>query len=197
MAQRPQRRGQFGFPSMTLRDPPKAAPKPRTRRKPAKSTKASLEDGGDAVTSAEQGALIGAVSGRARDRMNNKPETLTRLAYLGETQCTSDEIARAFGVTPAAFDTWMDTSDRCRGALEHGRSRGRAALRSAQLRLAQTNASMAIFLGRLYLGQSERREGDTVDPAEAAQTAERVREKLAALFAQASQSGSDRDDQKA
>jgi hypothetical protein len=166
-------------------------------RKAAKPEEPPVEDTSVAVPPTEPDGLTKATSGRVKGRMNEKLETLKQLAALGEAQCTSDEIAQVFGVTPEAFEAWMDGSDRCRWALEHGRSQGRAALRRAQLHLAQTNAAMAIFLGRLYLGQGERREGDTVDPAEAAQTAERVREKLAALFAQASQSGSDRDDQDA
>ena len=180
---------------MTRRDPPDtAAPKSRARQKSTATKSSSAKSAEAGFAPAEREALLRAIVGKAEHRMNAKPETLIQLADLGEAQCTADEIASVFGVTPEAFEAWMQKSDRCRLALEHGRNQGRAVLRRAQLRLAQTNASMAIFLGRLYLAQSER-EADSVDPVEAAQTAERVREKLAALFAQARQSGSDRDDQ--
>ena len=40
-------------------------------------------------------------------------------------------------------------------ALERYRSDGKVSLRRAQFKLAQTNPTMSIFLGKQYLGQSD------------------------------------------
>lgn len=73
-------------------------------------------------------------------------------------QCTEEEIA-------AWFDMSADTLDReCKDKYGAGFSecfktyarKGRISLRRAQFKLAETNPSMAIFLGKQYLGQSEK-----------------------------------------
>ncbi len=47
-----------------------------------------------------------------------------------------------------------------REGWERGRGKGKVSLRRAQFKLAETNASMAIFLGKLYLGQRNVTTGD-------------------------------------
>lgn len=73
-------------------------------------------------------------------------------------QCTEEEIA-------AWFEMSADTLDReCKEKYGMGFSecfkiyarKGKISLRRFQFKLAETNPSMAIFLGKQYLGQSER-----------------------------------------
>jgi hypothetical protein len=108
-----------------------------------------------------------------------------QLADLGESLCTEDEIAGALQITPRALQRLLKSRRDLRLALEAGRARSRAGLRRAQLKLAETNASMAIFLGRMYLAQVERKEAEVPDAAQAAETGRRVRERLTRLLAQA------------
>lgn len=77
--------------------------------------------------------------------------------YLAHIHCTPQEIAAAIGIH---YNTlWQ----RC--AQEHGRpwgevyaewkDGGKASLRHKQWQLAESNASMAIYLGKNYLGQTD------------------------------------------
>ena len=118
----------------------------------------------------------------------------TKIRDLAAKLCTEAEIIEALELRSDVFE-----KDNRRFAFEKGRSLGMAALRGAQLNLAETSAPMAIFLGRVYLGQSERREVDPSGSNEIAEVAQNVRERLAALVAEANQrryttSGSDRGD---
>lgn len=72
-------------------------------------------------------------------------------------QCTQDEICGWFNVTDKTLTRWcMDTygmsfSD----VFKLKRGRGKIALRRMQFQLAEKSASMAIFLGKNYLGQTD------------------------------------------
>ena len=76
---------------------------------------------------------------------------------LAEIQCTDQEIAAVCGVS-------IDTIARRKAnpefaqALEDGKLIGKQSLRRIQWNLAQTNASMAIFMGKNYLGQTDKTE---------------------------------------
>jgi len=114
---------------------------------------------------------------------------------LGEALCSEAEVVDLLELPP-------DTLDRPsrRSAFNKGRRRGLAALRRAQLKLAETNASVAIFLGRVYLGQAERREGDPRESNEIAEVAQNVRDRLRALVVEANRNrgpypGGDRRDE--
>lgn len=72
-------------------------------------------------------------------------------------QCTKEEICGWFGVTDKTLDAW------CRRALgqtfsevyAEKRQVGKISLRRSQFRLAEKNATMAIWLGKQYLGQRD------------------------------------------
>ena len=96
--------------------------------------------------------------------------------------CTEAEIIDAADLPAGVFDAINR-----RRALDKGRNKGLAALRAAQLKLAETSAPMAIFLGRVYLGQSDRGETDPRASNEIAEVAQNVRERLRALVAEANQ----------
>lgn len=72
-------------------------------------------------------------------------------------QCTEAEILAWFGITDKTLNRWckevykMSFSD----VFAEKRDAGKISLRRHQWRLAEKNASMAIFLGKNYLGQKD------------------------------------------
>lgn len=75
-------------------------------------------------------------------------ETVEKLAHI---QCTKTEIANFLGCS-------VDTLDRDNNFAEHykkGLDGGKMSLRRIQFKLAEKNSSMAIFLGKQYLGQKD------------------------------------------
>lgn len=80
---------------------------------------------------------------------------------LFENMCsifaTSDEICQVFGIARSTLYLWCE---RTYGAsfqtvYNAHAGKGKISLRRAQLKLAQTNSSMAIWLGKQILGQTE------------------------------------------
>lgn len=72
-------------------------------------------------------------------------------------QCTLDEICGFFECCTDTLENW------CKRTYKQGfsevfrqkRGAGKISLRRSQFQLAQKNASMAIFLGKQYLGQRD------------------------------------------
>ena len=72
-------------------------------------------------------------------------------------QCTKEEICGFFDVTDKTLERW------CKRTYKKGfsevfaqkRGSGKISLRRNQFQLAEKNASMAIWLGKQYLGQRE------------------------------------------
>lgn len=79
---------------------------------------------------------------------------------LCKLQCTQSEICAWFGVTDKTLTRWCrDTyGKKFSEVFAEKREGGRISLRRAQFRLAETNATMAIFLGKQFLGQTDRQE---------------------------------------
>lgn len=83
-------------------------------------------------------------------------------------QCTLPEFADFFECSEDTIERW------CRREYGHSfaevfrikRGRGKIALRRNQFKLSESNASMAIWLGRQYLGQTER-PPDAIDTEDA------------------------------
>jgi hypothetical protein len=126
----------------------------------------------------------GSASARPSTRLRANAETLEWLERLGELQSSTDETALALGVEAAEVIRFLAESRKARRAFDKGRSEGLQALRRAQLKLAGTNATMAIFLGKTYLGQAERRESEQSGAIDFSHASQRVRDKLAALAAE-------------
>lgn len=77
-------------------------------------------------------------------------EQVRRMAAIG---CTDREIALVLGVSEATLRR------RCRAALDAGRTRLRRSLRRKQWEVARNGSvPMLIWLGKQYLGQSDRQE---------------------------------------
>ena len=72
-------------------------------------------------------------------------------------QCTVEEICGWFDVTDKTLYAWAERTygRHYSEVYEEKRGIGRISLRRAQFRLAEKNATMAIFLGKNYLGQRD------------------------------------------
>ena len=72
-------------------------------------------------------------------------------------QCTQEEIASAFGTSPDTVARWCKRTYGTGFAevFAQKRRKGHISLRRYQWKLAEHNATMAIFLGKQYLGQRD------------------------------------------
>lgn len=73
-------------------------------------------------------------------------------------QCTKEEICGFFGITDKTLENWCKRTYKIgfSEVFKQKRGAGRISLRRSQFRLAEKNAAMAIFLGKQYLGQSDK-----------------------------------------
>ena len=70
---------------------------------------------------------------------------------LANIQCTQEEIASFLNLS---IRTLQRDAEFCR-LYKKGRENGKMSLRRMQFKLAEKNTSMAIFLGKQYLGQRD------------------------------------------
>ncbi len=72
-------------------------------------------------------------------------------------QCTKEEICGWFDVSDKTLDAWCKRTYRLSFSevFSQKRGKGKISLRRAQFQLAESSASMAIWLGKQYLGQRE------------------------------------------
>lgn len=90
--------------------------------------------------------------------------TIKLLRGLGEIMCTMPEVAAALGCTDQCLRDFFKRCPEAERTYKEAKERGKASLRRTQFRLAQRNAGMAIFLGKNYLGQSDRSEFTHLGP---------------------------------
>lgn len=81
-----------------------------------------------------------------------KPIDYEAVEKLASIMCTQDEIASFLGLSKK---TLQRDDEFCR-LYKKGQERAKISLRRAQFKLAETNASVAIFLGKNYLGQTDK-----------------------------------------
>lgn len=76
------------------------------------------------------------------------------IEQLASFFCTEEEIAAFVGVSIETLKSKenLGTFSEC---YKKGQERGKSSLRQIQFRLAKNNPTMAIFLGKQYLGQSD------------------------------------------
>lgn len=84
--------------------------------------------------------------------------TIKQVAGLGRIQATTKECAAWFSVSEPTFLKFWTDHPEVKQAYEDGKQVGLTSLRRTQFRLAEKNAAMAIFLGKNYLGQSDKQE---------------------------------------
>lgn len=72
-------------------------------------------------------------------------------------QCTLEEICGWFDVTDKTLDSWCKRTYDANFSevFKQKRGAGKISLRRSQWRLAEKNATMAIFLGKQFLGQRD------------------------------------------
>lgn len=95
--------------------------------------------------------------GRPRT-LNPDPQTLKQLTAWSSIMCTEAEAAAVLGVSVNTFKKFLADCPEARAAFDDGRGQGRMSLRRKQFALAEKNAAVAIFLGKNYLGQSDRQD---------------------------------------
>ena len=93
-------------------------------------------------------------------------ETVEKLSKI---QCTQQEIANFLGLS---VRTLQRDSEFCR-IYKKGQDSGRMSLRRMQFKLAEKNATMAIWLGKQYLGQR-----DTFDYDDEIEDIESIRDEV-------------------
>jgi hypothetical protein len=82
-------------------------------------------------------------------------KTLGIIEGLAKIQCTQGEAAAVLGVHRITFLTFLKRNAKARDRWDIGLESGKASLRRNQFKLSETNAAMAIWLGKQYLGQRE------------------------------------------
>lgn len=80
---------------------------------------------------------------------------VSEIRRLSGLQCSEAEAAASLGLRVKTFKEMLRIDVRAREAWEDGRNIGKVGLRRAQFKMAEHNPSMAIFLGKQYLGQNE------------------------------------------
>lgn len=104
-----------------------------------------------------------------RKKRGTRPKPIDRkqLAALAGMQCTYDEIAAVFGIKKRQFIDRINAEPELREIIEDAWANGRASIRRQQLKLLmEGNATMAVWLGKQYLGQRDQMEhvGDKGGP---------------------------------
>lgn len=79
---------------------------------------------------------------------------------LAQIMCTEDEIAAVMAIDKSTLRR-QPTFDE---VYKKGREVGKSSLRRTQWRIAQNNAAMAIWLGKQYLGQTDKVEAVGAQP---------------------------------
>ena len=97
--------------------------------------------------------------GRQGEGGGPKPKVITadQVRALSAMQCTQEEIASVFGLQRRHFIQRMENEPELREAWETGQGQGRMSIRRMQFDLLKGgNVTMAIWLGKQYLGQTDR-----------------------------------------
>lgn len=100
-----------------------------------------------------------ATKGRPRKILTE--DALKLIENLSRIMCTDEEIASILGCSRDIFYN-VDNEELYRQAIEKGKAQGKQSLRRQQWELAKKgNASMLIWLGKQWLGQTEKVEQTT------------------------------------
>lgn len=93
-----------------------------------------------------------AKTGRPRKEIDQK-----EFEKLCELQCTHDEICAWFDVTDKTLNSWCKRTYKATFSevFKQKRGKGKIALRRYQFQQAKKNATMAIWLGKQWLGQTD------------------------------------------
>ena len=80
-------------------------------------------------------------------------------------QCTLEEVCAFLGVTDVTLNTWCKETygTTFSEVFKQKREVGKISLRRTQFKLAEKSAAMAIFLGKNYLGQTDKVEATVTE----------------------------------
>lgn len=112
-------------------------------------------------------------------------KTLQTIEGLAKIQCTQAECAAVLGVSRSTLDVFFKKHPEARAKWDVGPDAGKASLRRNQFKLSETNAAMAIWLGKQYLGQKD----ETHQRVTADIAVSDARDKLAHLIDRAAAAG--------
>lgn len=90
--------------------------------------------------------------------MSNKPKIRVKVSdveRLAKLQCTPREVAAFLGIRVGTFRKLLEEDPDIKRGWERGKQMGLISLRRKQMRLAGSNATMGVFLGKNYLGQKD------------------------------------------
>ena len=89
-----------------------------------------------------------------RPRIEIDKDTFEKLCGI---QCTLEEIASFFNCCDDTINNWCKENygESFSGVFKKKSAAGKMSLRRIQFKLAEKNTSMAIFLGKQYLGQRD------------------------------------------
>ena len=92
------------------------------------------------------------MAGRPKKEINKE-----QFEKLCSIQCTLEEIASFFDCCDDTINNWCkkEYGDNFSGVFKKKSASGKMSLRRIQFKLAEKNTSMAIFLGKQYLGQKD------------------------------------------
>ena len=94
----------------------------------------------------------------ARLKLKVTPQMLMAVTEIAKKQCPDEEIAAYLGISYSTFKRRKVENPELADAIEIGRDSGKQTLRETQWDMAVEgkNVIMAIFLGKQYLGQSDK-----------------------------------------
>lgn len=97
-----------------------------------------------------------------RPKIEIKQDEFEKLCAM---QCTEEEIAGWYRCSVDTLENWCRRTYKTTFSAIYKTlsANGKMSLRRTQFRIAETNASMAIFLGKQYLGQRDVIEQDVND----------------------------------
>lgn len=101
-------------------------------------------------------------SKKGRPRIEIDQETFEKLCGM---QCTLEEIAGILKCSPDTVERWCKKTykENFADIYKKHSATGKASLRRSQFALAKKSATMAIWLGKQYLGQRDRDIADAMD----------------------------------
>lgn len=109
---------------------------------------------GDSMVESKNG------EGTKKNGRPRKEVDMGMVERLAQIMCTEDEIAAVMDIDKSTLRR-QPTFDE---VYKKGREVGKSSLRRTQWRIAQNNAAMAIWLGKQYLGQTDKVEAVGAQP---------------------------------
>lgn len=112
----------------------------------------------DAATAAGQqgGVSLQPNKGGRPRKLTADEATINQITGMAAIFCTKSEVCAVLRVSRPTLDRFFADNPEVLAAYEDGFGAGQMSLRRKQFKLADKNAAMAIFLGKNYLGQSDK-----------------------------------------